>query len=262
MAVGPAAYLGRIGSTGMSTGPHGHFEVLKEGKRYPFSKSRTDIGQYLQYRKPGEENWTPFYTQRDGQFIQDPGVTMTSPMGMRKHPVTGEYKMHGGEDWGLPEGTQLRFLGQGKVATHSSQGGAGNVSSLRTGPYEVNFFHMSELPPASSTTGSGPVRTGAEGTTTQSLPTYSDAAYERDVLKSYLFGRHDQYNLETQRLKRDKNDEDKDPSEKLMDTVKKQIFNQVFDQALNPFQFLQGYTASNMGMGFNPNYNQFGIDFT
>lgn len=153
MAIGPALYLGRVGSTGTSTAPHAHWEVLKDGKRFPLSKARTDIGQYLQFRLPGSEDWQALYSKQADDFILNPAAALTSPMGMRTHPVHGDRRMHGGEDYGLPEGTQLRFLGQGSVATHANRGGAGNVSSLRTGPYELQTFHLSELPASSTTRG-------------------------------------------------------------------------------------------------------------
>lgn len=153
MSIGPALYKGRVGSTGTSTGPHAHFELLKNGKRIPLSTARSDIGQYLQFRLPGSEDWQSLYSKQADDFVLNPAAVLTSPMGMRMHPVHNEQRMHGGEDYGLPEGTQLRFLGQGSVATHANRGGAGNVSSLRTGPYELQTFHLSELPEASTTRG-------------------------------------------------------------------------------------------------------------
>jgi hypothetical protein len=146
MSIGPALYLGRVGSTGTATGPHAHWEVLKDGKRFPLSKARTDIGQYLQFRLPGQESWQTLYSKQGDDFVLNPAATLTSPIGMRKHPVHGDMREHGGEDYALPENTQLRFLGPGSVATHRNRGGAGNVSSLRTGPYELQTFHLSELP--------------------------------------------------------------------------------------------------------------------
>ena len=146
MSIGPALYLGRVGSTGTATGPHAHWEVLKDGKRFPLSKARTDIGQYLQFRLPGQESWQTLYSKQGDDFVLNSAASLTSPMGMRKHPVHGDMREHGGEDYALPENTQLRFLGPGSVATHRNKGGAGNVSSLRTGPYELQTFHLSELP--------------------------------------------------------------------------------------------------------------------
>ena len=160
MSNGPALYLGRVGSTGTSTGPHAHWQVKKDGKLIPLSTARTDIGQYLQFRRPGQADWTSLYTKgQDGNFALAPGVAApvgTSAFGMReKHPVHGDRRMHWGEDYGFEEGTQLRFLGQGSVSTHSNRGGAGNVSALRLpSGYELETLHLSELPQAATTRGS------------------------------------------------------------------------------------------------------------
>mgnify|MGYP006294845713 CR=1 FL=1 len=146
MALGPALYLGSVGSTGLSTGPHAHWEVMKDGKRFPLSQARSDIGQYIQFLKPGEKDWQTLYLKQGDGFTLNPAAVLTSPMGMRQHPLLSEQRLHGGEDYGLPQRTQLRFLGPGAVSTFAGKGGAGNVSTLRTGPYELSTFHLSKLP--------------------------------------------------------------------------------------------------------------------
>lgn len=182
MATGPALYLGKVGTTGTSTGPHAHWEVMKDGKRFALSQARSDIGQYLQFKKPGATIWENLYSRQGDGFALNPNAALTSPMGMRTHPVHGDQRMHGGEDYGLPEGTQLRFLGPGSVATYSNRGGAGNVSSLRTGPYELQTFHLSELPGSSTTRGKYPEK--EEATTTEESQT-SSTSFD-DLLNSYL----------------------------------------------------------------------------
>jgi hypothetical protein len=127
--------------------------VLKDGKRFPLSQARSDIGQYLQFRLPNQESWQSLYSKQGDGFVLNPAAALTSTMGMRKHPIHGDWREHKGEDYGLPEGAQLRFLGPGSVASRKNQGGAGNVSSLRTGPYELQTFHLSELPEASTVKG-------------------------------------------------------------------------------------------------------------
>jgi hypothetical protein len=159
---GPALYLGRQGATGDVTGEHFHFKLKKDGKEIPFSTARTDVGQYLQYRVPGSEQWVNMYSKgQDGNFVSAPYMqapTGDSAFGMReKHPVHGDRRMHSGEDYALPPGTQLRFLGQGSVSTHAGLGGAGNVSALRLpSGYELETFHLSELPGAATTRKSTP----------------------------------------------------------------------------------------------------------
>lgn len=186
MYSGPALYKGKVGSTGTSTGPHAHFRLTKDGKEIPLSTARSDIGQYLQFRLPGQEDWQSFYTKGVSGYLLNPAAPLTSPYGMRKHPVHGDMRHHSGEDYGLPEGTQLRFLGQGSVATHANQGGAGNVSSLRTGPYELQTFHLSELPGASTTRGKVQQdQTGTTATTTEGEEEVTGDAFD-DLLNSYV----------------------------------------------------------------------------
>lgn len=149
---GQALYLGRVGDTGgTSTGPHAHWEVMREGKRFPLSKARKDVGQFLQFRLPNSKEWQSLYGSESKGFPLNPAAVLTSPMGKRVAPSPGASTYHLGEDYGLPMGTQLRFLGAGSVTTHAGLGKAGNVSRLATGPYELQTFHLSELPQVATT---------------------------------------------------------------------------------------------------------------
>ena len=231
MSNGPALYLGRVGSTGTSTGPHAHWQVKKDGKLIPLSTARTDIGQYIQFRRPGQADWTSLYTKgQDGNFALAPGVNApvgTSAFGMReKHPVHGDRRMHWGEDYGFEEGTQLRFLGQGSVSTHASRGGAGNVSALRLpSGYELETLHLSELPQASTT------RTSA------APPKEERDSRTEDILNSFLYGASARG----------------EKSKSLEQQLKEQIIGGVIAQALNPPSFLSSYAATSPLM---PNFGQ------
>ena len=57
--------------------------------------------------------------------------TLTSPFGMRKHPVLGYNRMHNGIDMAAPQGTPIYATRAGKVTTASYQaGGAGYYVSI------------------------------------------------------------------------------------------------------------------------------------
>ena len=59
------------------------------------------------------------------------GWRLTSPFGMRKHPVLGYNRMHNGIDMACPQGTPIYATRAGKVTRASYQaGGAGNYVSI------------------------------------------------------------------------------------------------------------------------------------
>lgn len=59
------------------------------------------------------------------------GYTLTSPFGMRLHPVLGYYRMHNGIDMACNQGTPIYATRAGTVTTASYQaGGAGNYVSI------------------------------------------------------------------------------------------------------------------------------------
>ena len=179
---GPALYKGKVGSTGVSTAPHAHFALTKDGKPIPLSTARKDIGQYLQFRLPGKEDWQSVYSPENQGFSLNPATQITSPMGKRIAPTPGASTDHLGEDYAFPEGTSLRFLGSGSISTHAGLGSAGNVSALRTGPYELQTFHLSELPQAAVT------RDRATAPEAPSLPTPDQ---NTDTLMESLFGKQE-----------------------------------------------------------------------
>jgi hypothetical protein len=176
---GPALYKGKVGSTGVSNGPHAHFALTKDGKPIPLSIARKDIGQHLQFRLPGREDWQSVYSPENQGFSLNPATQITSPMGKRIAPAPGASTDHLGEDYAFPEGTSLRFLGSGSISTHAGVGSAGNVSALRTGPYELQTFHLSELPEVATT----------RGQTAPEAPILPTPDQNTDTLMESLFGK-------------------------------------------------------------------------
>jgi murein DD-endopeptidase MepM/ murein hydrolase activator NlpD len=178
---GPALYKGKVGSTGVSTDPHAHFALTKDGKPIPLSIARKDIGQHLQFRLPGREDWQSVYSPENQGFSLNPATQITSPMGKRTAPAPGASTDHLGEDYAFPEGTSLRFLGSGSISTHAGLGSAGNVSALRTGPYELQTFHLSELPEVATT----------RGQTAPEAPILPTPDQNTDTLMESLFGKQE-----------------------------------------------------------------------
>lgn len=69
---------------------------------------------------------------------------MTSPFGMRWHPVYGGYRMHNGVDLAAPQGTPIYATRSGVVTTSAYQaGGAGYYVSISHGDgYSSIYMHM------------------------------------------------------------------------------------------------------------------------
>ncbi len=72
------------------------------------------------------------------------GYTLTSPFGMRKHPVTGVNKMHNGIDMACAQGTPIYATRAGTVTTASYQaGGAGYYVSINhLDGFSSIYMHM------------------------------------------------------------------------------------------------------------------------
>lgn len=54
-------------------------------------------------------------------------AALTSPFGYRRHPVTGEHRLHAGNDYGAPTGTPLLAPEDGSVVFSGVAGGYGNT---------------------------------------------------------------------------------------------------------------------------------------
>ncbi|MEZ7891503.1 MAG: peptidoglycan DD-metalloendopeptidase family protein [Candidatus Wallbacteria bacterium] len=59
------------------------------------------------------------------------GGPVTSPFGMRTHPVTGGRKMHNGIDIGVPTGTPLKALSSGRVQSVDWNYGGGKTITIK-----------------------------------------------------------------------------------------------------------------------------------
>ena len=72
------------------------------------------------------------------------GYTLTSPFGMRVHPVLGYARMHNGIDMACPQGTPIYATRAGTVTVASYQaGGAGNYVSINHGDgFASIYMHM------------------------------------------------------------------------------------------------------------------------
>jgi len=74
------------------------------------------------------------------------GARLSSPFGMRKHPIDGFNKMHKGTDFAAPMGTPIMASGDGVVKKAGWCGGGGNCIKIKhNSKYETVYAHMSKF---------------------------------------------------------------------------------------------------------------------
>ena len=71
------------------------------------------------------------------------GARLSSPFGMRKHPISGFTKMHQGTDFAAPLGTPIMASGSGVVTRAKWCGGGGNCIKIKhNSTYQTIYAHM------------------------------------------------------------------------------------------------------------------------
>ncbi len=74
------------------------------------------------------------------------GARLSSPFGMRKHPIDGFNKMHRGTDFAAPEGTPIMASGNGVIKKAGWCGGGGNCVVIKhNSTYQTIYAHMSKF---------------------------------------------------------------------------------------------------------------------
>ncbi len=74
------------------------------------------------------------------------GARLSSPFGMRKHPIDGFNKMHRGTDFAAPMGTPIMASGNGVVKKAGWCGGGGNCVVIKhNSTYQTVYAHMSKF---------------------------------------------------------------------------------------------------------------------
>ena len=71
------------------------------------------------------------------------GARLSSPFGMRKHPILGYNKKHMGTDFAAPSGTPIMASGSGTITRAKWCGGGGNCVKIKhNSTYETVYAHM------------------------------------------------------------------------------------------------------------------------
>ena len=74
------------------------------------------------------------------------GARLSSPFGMRKHPIDGYNKMHKGTDFAAPLGTPIMASGDGIIIKAGWCGGGGNCVKIKHNKtYQTVYAHMSKF---------------------------------------------------------------------------------------------------------------------
>ncbi len=74
------------------------------------------------------------------------GARLSSPFGMRKHPIDGFNKMHRGTDFAAPIGTPIMASGTGVIKKAGWCGGGGNCVVIKhNSTYQTIYAHMSKF---------------------------------------------------------------------------------------------------------------------
>ena len=74
------------------------------------------------------------------------GARLSSPFGMRKHPIDGFNKMHKGTDFAAPMGTPIMASGDGIIKKAGWCGGGGNCVVIKHNTtYKTIYAHMSKF---------------------------------------------------------------------------------------------------------------------
>ena len=74
------------------------------------------------------------------------GARLSSPFGMRKHPILGFNKMHRGTDFAAPLGTPIMASGDGIITKAGWCGGGGNCVKIKHNTtYQTIYAHMSKF---------------------------------------------------------------------------------------------------------------------
>ena len=115
------------------------------------SKQKTSVDKALYeewlatYVPPVPQQPTPEIPESDADWITPvPYYTLSSPFGMRMHPILGIYRMHNGIDMACAAGTQIYASRAGLVEVAGYQAdGAGNYIQLNHGDgFRSIYMHM------------------------------------------------------------------------------------------------------------------------
>jgi hypothetical protein len=230
-------YIGNIGSTGTSTGPHGHVYVrdLQANKYIDPATAKSLLAGF----RVGQ-NEIPLITKNKAGVLDinpESGLTLTSKYGARERPTAGASSFHQGWDLAGPTGTQLKYVSDGGEYTpKTNQGGFGNLGVFTTPDkrYEIGVGHLQSTGKQASNPGSK----GSSASGTGIDENAADAAANK--ILAAIFGQ-----------------KEKEP------TTTEQLISTLIERKLKPQKsqdFMASYLASNMNPYMDEEMKSLGFD--
>ena len=230
-------YFGNIGSTGTSTGPHGHVYVkdLQANKYIDPATAKSLLAGF----RVGQ-NEIPLITKNKAGVLDinpEAGLTLTSKYGARERPTAGAFSFHQGWDLAGPTGTQLKYISDGGEYTpKANQGGFGNLGVFTTPDkrYEIGVGHLQSTGKQARNPGSG----GSSASGTGIDESAADAAANK--ILAAIFGQ-----------------KEKEP------TTTEQLIATLIERKLKPQKsqdFMANYLASNMNPYMDEEMKSLGFD--
>jgi murein DD-endopeptidase MepM/ murein hydrolase activator NlpD len=106
-------------------------------------KDSDGLGLIIALAQQGQPDWTPFSVVMVDPI---PGAPMSSPFGVRFHPILHYQRLHTGQDISASSGTPIRAAADGTVLIASVRGGYGNATVIDHGSSLSTLYgHQSEL---------------------------------------------------------------------------------------------------------------------
>ena len=143
--------IGRVGSSGRSSAPHLHFEVIRDGfMSDPLLHFGTDTHCAVAAPKQTDES-APRYTAsiehvQEIQFAWPLCVAQHYGFGYRVDPFTGRFVYHSGLDLRGPAGLPVRASAAGRVMAAEERGPYGNMIEIDHGRgYRTRYGHLLSL---------------------------------------------------------------------------------------------------------------------
>ena len=120
-------------------------EIAQAEKDLKAAEYKEWLATYVPTTKPSGTDTAPSTQAPSSSGWVRPlkSYTLTSPFGMRVHPILGYERMHNGVDMAAPAGTPIYAAKSGKVTVTSYQaGGAGNYVSINHGDGFSSFYML------------------------------------------------------------------------------------------------------------------------